>query len=264
MAVARVNDLEIYFEDRGDGPPVLLVPGTGCPVEMWGELPAELSKDHRVIDYERRGFNRTGGRPAGHQREHARDAAALLQALDARPASVVGWSGGGLSALALAVEHPETVRTLVLEEPSLHLIRHPSRSFLAAVLRANYLRLVRHDPEAAVEVTYRWVMSSTRGGSSCDRFPEAWRTEIQTHAKAIAAEGNQEAGRYPSRRLLASISRPITCILGEWSVYRAPSLELARICPSVHLVSIDGAAHAVHFDQPAAFLAAVVEAFKAA
>src|SRR2546426_2182743 len=113
MAVARVNDLEVYFEDRGDGPPVLLVPGTGCPVEMWGALPAELSKDHRVIAYERRGFNRTGGRPAGHQREHATDAAGLLRALDARPAAAVGWSGGGLSALALAVEHPEMVGRLV-------------------------------------------------------------------------------------------------------------------------------------------------------
>jgi pimeloyl-ACP methyl ester carboxylesterase len=70
MAVARVNDLEIYFDDRGDGPPVL-VPRTGCPVEMWGELCPLSSHDYRVIAYERRGFNRTGGRPAGRQREHA-------------------------------------------------------------------------------------------------------------------------------------------------------------------------------------------------
>jgi pimeloyl-ACP methyl ester carboxylesterase len=264
MAVARVNDREIYFEERGDGPPVLLVPGTGCPVDMWGELPAELSKDHRVIAYERRGFNRTGGSPAANQREHAGDAAGLLRALAAGPASVVGWSGGGLSALALAVEHPEMVDRLVLEEPSLHLLRHLSRSFLAAVLRASYLRLVRHDPAAAVEVTYRWVMSSTRGGSSWDRFPEAWRTEIRAHAKAIAAEGNQEAGRYPSRSQLASIPRPITCILGELSGYRAPSLELAKLCPSARLVDIEGAAHAVHFDRPSAFLDAVIEALDAA
>jgi hypothetical protein len=37
---------------------------------------------------------------------------------------------------------------------------------LPILLVPSYLRLVRHDPEAAVEVTYRWVMSSTRGGSS--------------------------------------------------------------------------------------------------
>jgi pimeloyl-ACP methyl ester carboxylesterase len=47
-------------------------------------------------------------------------------------------------------------------------------------------------------------------------------------------------------------------------VYRAPSLELAKICPSARLVDIEGAAHAVHFDRPAAFLAAVVEALNAA
>src|SRR5436309_2030176 len=156
--LVRVNDLDLYVEERGDGPPILLVPGTACSIPVWGDLPEELSKTHRVIAYERRGFNRTGGRPAGHQREHAHDAAGLLRALDAVPASVLGWSGGGLSALALAVEHPEVVRGLVLEEPSLHMIRHLSRSMLAAVTRANYLRLVRRDPEAAVDVTYRWVM----------------------------------------------------------------------------------------------------------
>src|SRR2546421_11841628 len=95
MAVARVNDLEVYFEESGDGPPVLLVPGTGCPVEMWGELPAELSKDYRVIAYERRGFNRTGGRPAGHQREHAGDAAGVRRAPGPGGGVGGGLGGGG-------------------------------------------------------------------------------------------------------------------------------------------------------------------------
>ena len=95
--LVRVNDLDLYVEERGDGPPILLVPGTACPIPVWGDLPEELSKSHRVIAYERRGFNRTGGRPAGHQREHAYDAAGLLRALDAVPAWVqadaAGWEG---------------------------------------------------------------------------------------------------------------------------------------------------------------------------
>jgi pimeloyl-ACP methyl ester carboxylesterase len=47
-------------------------------------------------------------------------------------------------------------------------------------------------------------------------------------------------------------------------VYRAPSLELAKLCPSARLVDIEGAAHAVHFDRPTAFLDAVIEALDAA
>src|SRR5919198_649227 len=95
VPLVRVNELDFYVEERGDGSPILLVPGTACPIPVWGNLPEELSKTHRVIAYERRGFNQTGGRSAGHQREHARDAAGLLRALNAVPAWVVGWSGGG-------------------------------------------------------------------------------------------------------------------------------------------------------------------------
>ena len=67
---------------------------------------------------------------------------------------VVGWSGGGLSALALAVEHPEVVRGLVLEEPSLHMIRHLSRSMLAAV--TSQFRAVGLVTSANISDAYRF------------------------------------------------------------------------------------------------------------
>ena len=50
-------------------------------------------------------------------RDHVGDAAALLEELGAAPATVLGWSGGGVVAAGLAIERPELVSSLILEEP---------------------------------------------------------------------------------------------------------------------------------------------------
>lgn len=151
-------------------------------------------KTRRVILYERRGFNRSAASPARHMRQHAADAAALLTHLEAEPATILGWSGGGLVALALAVEHPEVVESLIVVEPSLHMIKHVSGSLLATMASGIYARLIQRNPEAATDLLYRWVFSYSTGGSAYDRFPEKWRLELRRNSAAINKESAQEAG----------------------------------------------------------------------
>ena len=73
-----------------------------------------------MIAYDRRGCARSE-RPQPYERtsvaEHADDAAALLDALSAAPAIVIGRSYGGTVAADLALRHPDRVRALVLLEP---------------------------------------------------------------------------------------------------------------------------------------------------
>ena len=56
------------------------------------------------------------GRRGGDQ--HADDAAALLRELDAAPATVLGFSSGGVIALALAARHPDVVTEAIAWEPA--------------------------------------------------------------------------------------------------------------------------------------------------
>src|SRR5918995_2178211 len=222
----------------------------------------ELAKPRRVILYERRGFNRSAARPARHMRQHAADAAALLTHLEAEPATVLGWSGGGLVALALAVEHPKVVESLIVVEPSLHMVKHLSGSLLATMARGKYARLIKRDPEAAIDLLYRWVFSYSTGGSAYDRWPEQWRLELRRNSAAINKEFGQEAGLYPARSRVAAISVPITCVIGELSSYRRPSTYLATIHPAVRTCEVAGASHAIHLDDPAGLLAAIDHAVR--
>jgi pimeloyl-ACP methyl ester carboxylesterase len=118
-----VRGTTLYVEERGSGPAVLLIHGGGEDSSMLaGQADALALAGHRVLTYDRRGTGRSGRQdwPAGDADQHADDASALLDALDATPCTVLGLSSGGVVALALAARHPEVVaRALSWEPPAL-------------------------------------------------------------------------------------------------------------------------------------------------
>jgi len=149
MASETVNGAVLHYEERGSGPPLLLVHGTGSYAGIWSPVLDGLARSYRVIAYDRRGFARSAGAPHGGRAQHARDAAALLDALGASPATVVGWSGGGVIALDLAATFPDRVAALILAEPALHLTTHPTPGTIVMSVRSAFQRYVRRDPAAA-------------------------------------------------------------------------------------------------------------------
>jgi pimeloyl-ACP methyl ester carboxylesterase len=110
------NDLEIYVEQVGHGPDVLLIGGLGDTVESWQFQLDGLSDRYRMTAFDNRGAGRTA-MPAGPLTVEAMadDAAGVLRALDITSAHVAGFSGGSLIAQKLALRHPQLVRSLVLQ-----------------------------------------------------------------------------------------------------------------------------------------------------
>ncbi|MDI9676483.1 alpha/beta fold hydrolase [Burkholderia cenocepacia] len=111
--------IDTNYHDAGDGPPVLLIHGSGPGVTAYANwrltMPA-LARQFRVIAPDMAGFGETE-RPAGYRysMDHWVDhALGLLGALDIERAHVVGNSFGGALALALAIRAPERVGRLVL------------------------------------------------------------------------------------------------------------------------------------------------------
>jgi pimeloyl-ACP methyl ester carboxylesterase len=110
----------IHVEQRGDGPPLLLIHGGGEDAAMLATQAEDLAAaGYRVITYDRRGTGRSGRAdwPGNGADQHADDAAALLAGLAAEPATVVGVSSGGVVALSVAARHPDAVRRVVAWEP---------------------------------------------------------------------------------------------------------------------------------------------------
>jgi pimeloyl-ACP methyl ester carboxylesterase len=110
------NDLQIYVEQAGHGPDVLLIGGLGDTVESWQFQLDGLADRYRLTAFDNRGAGRTA-MPDGPVSVEAMadDAAGVLRALDVRSAHVAGFSGGSLIAQELALRHPGLARSLVLQ-----------------------------------------------------------------------------------------------------------------------------------------------------
>jgi 3-oxoadipate enol-lactonase len=115
MPTATVNGINLYYEEHGQGPPLILIMGFTAHSLLWFQQVPVLSQHYRVITFDNRGVGRSDVPPGPYTiRKMADDAAGLLDHLGVERAHVVGWSMGGMIAQELALSYPQKVERLVL------------------------------------------------------------------------------------------------------------------------------------------------------
>jgi len=108
--------VELYSQDEGHGPVVLLLHGVGLSHTVWKDVMPSLAEEFRVIAPDLRGHGRSkaAADAAYGFPELESDLLRLLDRKKVDAAYVVGHSGGALLALRFALDHPERVRGLVM------------------------------------------------------------------------------------------------------------------------------------------------------
>lgn len=122
MSYLEVPGARLYYETRGTGPVLLLIPGANGDANAFPRLADLLATDFTVVTYDRRGYTRSvldGAQDYAHRLEtDADDARRLIEHLSDESAVVFGTSSGGVIALQLLVDHPQAVQALVAFEPA--------------------------------------------------------------------------------------------------------------------------------------------------
>lgn len=110
-----VNGVRLRYTDQGSGPAVVLLHGFASALEIWNATASFLSRSHRVLALDLKGFG-WSARPPGDYSPQAQAALVLglMDRLGMASASVVGHSWGASVALAMAISAPQRVRSLVL------------------------------------------------------------------------------------------------------------------------------------------------------
>lgn len=252
----RADGCELYYEQRGDGVPILLIPPAGATASTWGPVTEELARVARVITYDRRGYARSAGPPVRTVSRHTADAATILEHLATRPAIVVGTSAGATIAVDLAVRRPDLLRAVVAHEAAWRANRHlPTRSQLASVARLAWLSARKRHEEAA-DTLLRAAYSYREGGTAWDDFPEEWRRIARENARAALWDFRNSIGNRPSPAQLATLRLPVVCSYGARSPRNIVRLTraLAAAIPTARTEEIPGAGHAAPFDATSDFV----------
>src|ERR1700730_6691577 len=115
MAITMNQGANIYWDEKGNGDPLLLIMGLGYPSIAWHRTRPVLSEKYRTIALDNRGVGQsdmpTGPYPIALM---ASDAAAVLDAAGVERAHIFGISMGGMIAQEFALQYPKRLRSLIL------------------------------------------------------------------------------------------------------------------------------------------------------
>jgi len=245
--VVPVNEVALYYEEHGAGEPIVGIHGTSSSAAAWADAVEALATRGRTIVYDRRGCFRSE-RPepyATNVHQQADDAAALIDALAAAPAIVIGRSYGADIAIDLALRYPDRVRALALLE-GLESSTETGRRWLAD-LEERVLAAAEADMSTAAETLHRNVL----GDATWEGWPEPAKQMFAANGPAIVAElrgGPLDV----SREQLRSIVQPTLLVAGKDSPPAfAESTNLAAAAmPSARVEWIEGG-HLINPAHPA-------------
>jgi pimeloyl-ACP methyl ester carboxylesterase len=250
----EVNDVHLEYETTGSGEPVLLI----SPVLADGFVPLllepALADRYELIRYHKRGWvGSTHTPPPVSVADHAADAAALLDHLELPHAHVAGHSSGAAVAAQLALDHPESVHTLILLE--LALLSVPSGQAFLEQAGPAFEAYASGDHSRALAL----FMTTVSGleWTVCralleDRIPGAVAQAVEDVDTFFGVElpaltewefGPQQA---------AAVDRPVLSVLGSETLplWVEVAEFLRSSLPQVEELTVHGLGHLLHIQSP--------------
>jgi pimeloyl-ACP methyl ester carboxylesterase len=240
---AKLNGIEIEYQDGGLGSPVLLGHGYSATGRMWDGQRAALGDRYRIVSWDMRGHGQTESPKDPAQYSAAltvADMRALLQHCGIERAVVGGLSLGGYVSLAFYLAHPEMVRALVICDSG--------PGYRNAEARAAWNQRA-HERAAELEAK---GLEALAGRSR--EMREAMGHHASAQGLAHAARGMlaQEGSEVIDG--LGSIRVPTLVIVGDQDQpFLAPCEYMAKKIPDARLEIIPGAGHSSNLDQPTIF-----------
>lgn len=259
MPFLNHREIQLYYEQHGSGPPLLLIAGLASDSQSWLPVVEGLAKQFTVILLDNRGVGRSTQECEISITLMADDCAALVRHLGYQRVAVAGHSMGGMIAMELARLHPDLVDRLVLVATA---ARNTMRNNLlfqdwadwyeAGSNRAAWFRTVLYwiltehffENQALLDASLDYLL----------QYP--WPQSPQGFRKQIEAIAGFDATQW-----LGEVMIPTCVLAGESDLLMPPecSAVLARQLPDARLQIVKGAAHSVQTEQPEAFVKTVLE-----
>ncbi len=258
MPVFKSNDADIHYEITGDGPPLLLIAGLASDHASWGPVSPLLSKHFTLIMPDNRGAGRTKTSAPVSINAMAEDCAALLDHLKIKRTHVLGHSMGGVVAMTLAVKAPERIDKLVLAASC---ATKPARAF-SVIDTLLLLREAGVGDELWLRSFFHWLFKPSffENKNAVDAaialsmaYPFA--QSVEDMRRQIDAVRDHDASALP-----AALKSETLLLAGEHDLMFSPEEIKAAFAaaPYARLQILPGAAHSLHWDDPAGFAGSVI------
>jgi pimeloyl-ACP methyl ester carboxylesterase len=261
IKLASVNGAKLTYQEQGRGRPVVFVHGAITDYRTWEGQRDAVAARNRFIALTMRYFGTEPWPDQGAKysmQTHTDDLVAFIQSLNAGPVDLVGWSYSGPIALLVAVQHPELVRSLFLDEPStLALVTDPADLKVAtqdrgAMAAAGTAAVKAGDIAGAVKSLFNGVNGQA---DLFDTAPPLVRTMLLDNARTLPISSTAPPPPAITCEQLGQIKVPTTVAVGELTrpFYKIAAGSVARCIPGAKLVVIAQGRHAAAVQATSAF-----------
>jgi pimeloyl-ACP methyl ester carboxylesterase len=242
LAQLRRNGASIHYETHGSGAPILLTHGVGATSRMWDEQVEEFTDRYRLILWDLPGHGQsepsTGTLTANNL---TKDILAILDAVEAARAVLIGLGAGGLMALQFWRAFPQRVRGLVLIGTMPGLRNGPARQIWNGQVE---------ELAAAVE---RDGLDALEGGAEVDPRLHTSPCGLAAAARAILTQNDDGALPW-----LHTVDVPVLIIVGaEDKPNLTAAHYMARSIPNAREIVIPHANHAANIHKATAVNVAI-------
>jgi pimeloyl-ACP methyl ester carboxylesterase len=253
-----LNDISLYYEIHGSGPPLMMVAGLASDSQSWGPMVEDLARDFLVIVTDNRGVGRSTQTGIGITiPAMADDHLALIDHLGMGAVHLLGHSMGGFIALECAIRCPSRVAGLILAGTGAAASERDRRLFdsWASGLESGM------EPRRWLMELFPWLFTR-RFLENGDAVEAAVRYALDypypQGAGAFRKQVEAIAG-FDRSAGLAGIKPPALVIHGrEDKLFPAEeSLRMFAAIPAIEVSLIEGAAHSIPVEQPEPFAAAI-------
>lgn len=263
----RVGGVQLHYVEQGQGEPLVLLHGGQGDYRSWEPQLAAFARSYRVIAYSRR-FHYPNDNPLvptyRSAYTEAGDLAAFIRALGLGRVHLVGTSIGAFTALVLALEHPEMVRSLVLAEPPVHAWARDDprgaplyRAFMTTIWQPAGAAFAAGDDEGAMRI----LVDGFGGAGRFDGLPAEGRRAAMQNARFFRA-ATSAPDPFPdvAPDAVRRLRLPVLIVGGEKTIplHRFVNEALGRLLPAAERAVIPGAGHGSARENPAAFNEAVL------
>jgi len=254
------DNVRLYFEEVGQGTPILFVHEFAGDHRSWEPQLRELGKRYRCIAYAARGYTPSDvpADKAAYSYKHVmRDAVAMLDHLNIERAHIVGLSMGGYTTLQVALNHPGRVRSMVLagtgsgsERWYIDAFHQHSRELGLQFERDGSPAVARTYGRSPSRIPFE--IKNARGFAEFARM----LSEHDAQGSAHTARGFQGArpSLYDFERDIRKLTTPALIVVGdEDDRCLEPSLFLKDAISASGLVMFAKTGHVVNLEEPDLF-----------
>lgn len=264
MSYLQLSDIELYYEQHGRGPNLVLLHGFSLNSLMWEPYRELLENRFRVILVDLRGFGKSGAGDRWSHEVMAEDLWQLLNHLEIHKAGLLGFSMSGPTAMRLAIDHPDLVTALILVSSILPLAGGRPNKQEHGETTLDIATLEREGIEAWAKNT--GIFNGVVVGPLFERNPEIkplWQRIIsRNEAENLAAVLKLKMGNKPLnwRPRLGEIKAPTLIVAGERDQsFADASRSLSRRISNSKLMIMKDSGHMLTLEHPERFAGVLVD-----